>query len=492
LYYYLIDDPLTDFDTTPEGITNEDDTGTGTKDNIAPAAQGPALPGWFTAAGGTGTPTTTFTATQYDVDDDGTVEYYGITIDCNKVPLTHVYEWAKYITRRGNTATGLTDGIEGEQYIGGEVYLEYSATLSGTVNEGDDVTQASSGATGIVISHDLTNKVLLIRNRRGSFDQVNTVTSNDSGGYFIPDVAAETFSPQKRAPFGTFAGGTFFGARGVLLDDWNSNDENSFILTPIEGGTKERPTAITITVTNLVGTDESTADDDRVAVFRLSGGDIYKTEFSAYGGELIYETTLDVDTAIPQDVPGKSVGGVVRIRDASDSNQEYRMRFSSWSNVGGGGTDGRFVLATISGTAEASTDANTVYDALAFGDAQRGDLFYNLTRSSYAYVTEVTSSGVIQLDRDISGQSSGDNFQLNCIPIDVDTLDDVYVPLIDRYASGTSESVSIVYAASPISFRVRARNSQNATPIVPFSTDGSTAGTDQSIAVIRTEDTIIT
>jgi len=492
-HYYLVDDPLTDFQTAAETINNNDATGVATKDGNAPADQGPALTSWFTNAGGSAAPTATYTATTYDIDDDGTDEKYGITIDCNSCPLTHVYEWIKYITRRGETGTTNTDGIAGELYVGGEVYLEYSGSVSGgTINEGDDVTQATSGATGIVISHDTTNKVLLLRNTRGTFSTSYAVTSNDNSGSITPDVAAETFSPKKAAPLGTFAGGTFFGARGVLLSDWASADENSFILTPIEGGTKERPTAITIEVTNLVGTDESTTTDDRVAVFRLtgSGGVIDKTEFSAYGGESIGDSTLDVDTAIPQDVPGKTTGGVVRIRDASDNYKEYRIRFSSWANNGGAGSDGRFTLANITGTAESGTDTDTIVDTGNFANAKRGDLVYNSTRSAVSYVTEVTDNDTIQISPAISGQTTGDSYELNCVPIAMDTADDVYVPLIDKYADASTASVSIVYS-STIYFRVRVRNSANSTPILPFSTDDSTSGTNRSIATIRTEDTII-
>jgi len=496
-HYYLIDDPLTDFSSSAETITNNDATGSATKDGNAPSDQGPALTSWFTDAGGTAAPTISYTAATADIDDDGTDEYYAVTIDCNQCPLTYVYEWAKYITRRGATGTSDTDGIPGELYIGGEVYLKYSGTVSGgSVNEGDDVTQATTGATGIVISHDTTDKVLLLRNVRGTFSTSYAVTSNDNSGSFTPDVAAETFSPKKAAPLGTFAGGTFFGARGVLLSDWASSDENSFILTPIEGGTKERPTAISIEVTNLTGTDESTATDDRVAVFRLtgSGGDINKTEFSAYGGESAGDATLDVDTAIPQDVPGKSGGGVVRLRDASDNNKEYRIRFSSWANNGGGGSDGRFTLANFAQfTSTTGTNTTTVvYSTGGFdGAVKRGDLVYNSTQGAVSYVKTVDSDTQLTISPAITGQASGDSIEINCVPIAVDTADDVYVPLLDKYATASSESTSIIYS-SPINFRVVVRNVANATPIKPFSIDDATSGTNRSIATIRLEDTIYT
>lgn len=485
VHYYLLDDPQTDFQTAAENLTNEDDTGTGTKDGNVPADQGPALNTWFTAntpptigAGGHAHAT-------FDVDDDGSDENYAITIDCNQNPLTEVYEWLKYITRRGNTGTTDTDGIEGEQYIGGEVYLAWTGAVTGTIAEGADVTQAGTGATGIIQAYDVTNKIILLRNVRGTFNTSGVVTDNDNAGTVTPDSAAVAFSPKKLSPFGTFAGGIFFGARGALLSDWLAADENSFQLTPIEGGTKTRPTAITIEVTNLVGTGEPVITDDRVTVFRLtgSGGSIDKTEYSAAGGEAIGDAVLVVDAAIAQDVPGKTTGGVLRIRDESDDNKEYRIRYSSW-------VTSTFSFANIViASADAGTDEDTIVKSAAFATAKRGDLVYNHTRSAVSYVKSVDDNDTVQISPAITGQSPTDSIELNCCPIAVDTLDDVFIPLVDEHATGSSSSASIVYSAQ-IHFRVVVRNSANVVPIIPFSTDDATVGTDRSIAVVRTEDTI--
>jgi len=112
LHYYIIGDPQTDFD--GGAITNNDDTGAATGSS-APTDQGPALATWFTS---NSFPTITHANTTADIDDDGTSEFYGITIDCNQNPLTEVYEWLQHVTRNGETGTTATDGIEGEQYVG--------------------------------------------------------------------------------------------------------------------------------------------------------------------------------------------------------------------------------------------------------------------------------------------------------------------------------------------------------------------------------------
>jgi hypothetical protein len=61
---------------------------------------------------------------------------------------------------------------------------------------------------------------------------------------------------------------------------------------------------------------------------------------------------------------------------------------------------------------------------------------------------------------------------------------------MDRIATASEESVSVTYS-SQIFYRAKVRNTRAATKIKPFSVDGTTTGTDVSVATIRTEDTII-
>ena len=133
LVYTPIDDPQIAFQTT-ETITGATSGATCTSSGT-PADYGPATAAWFTSATA---PTLTFTHTTADIDDDSTNENYGIVIDCNANPLTEVYEWAKYVTRNGATTGAIltAEGINGEDYIGAEVYLLWTGTVTGTIAEG--------------------------------------------------------------------------------------------------------------------------------------------------------------------------------------------------------------------------------------------------------------------------------------------------------------------------------------------------------------------
>lgn len=486
LVYTPIDDPQLDF-TNPEQITGATSAKTATT-NAVPVDHGPAAAAWYT--GGI-KPTISFTHIASDVDDNGTDENYGITIDCNSNPLTKVYEWIKCSTRNGEATT--LDGIKGERYIGGEAYLEWTGAVGNVFNEGEDVEQATSGATGVIVAYDLVEKVMLLRDVRGTFDTTHVVTSQDAGaGTVTPDAAATAFAPKTASPLGTFAGGTFFGARGVLLADWATADENAFQLTPMEGGTKERPQAISITVSNLTGTDITTSTDDRVSVFRLSGGNIKKDEYDCQGGEAKGDATLTCAAAgadIAQDVPGKTSGGsLVLVDDPAGSGTEYKIRYSSWTGkIFTLANYPQFVSDGVTSTTIVEDIGGTGFNA----NIKRGDLVYNVTRDLVGYVKTVDDDDTLTLEGSgIAGQIPGDNIEINCIPIIVAGADDIYVPFIDRMADAATEAVSVIYLAQ-IDFRVIVRNTRNATKIKPYSSDGVTTGTDQSIPTIRTTDTIV-
>lgn len=501
LHYYLIGDPQIDFQTSAENITNEDTAATGAKNGSAPASQGPELATWFTS---NTAPTAVHAFTTFDVDDDGTAEGYGILLDGNANPVTEIYEWTKYVTRNGETSTTATDGIEGEQYVGPTVYLDYNgATIGGgTIDEGDAITQETSGATGIVVSHDLTLDQILVRDVRGVFATGSatdhTISTVGGGGGSVEmetgaSAVADNFNAVKSAPFGTLAGGRFFGARGVLLTDVLGTDENNYQLIDSSGTPRQRPIQVTITVSNLVGTDETTTTDDRVAIWRLTGpsGSIDKTEFSAAGGEAIGANTLVIDDPgggnIPADVVGKATGGTLFVRDNSDNNKGYAIRYSSWNTL-------TFTLAEITGiTAEATTDTTTIVDTGLFTNAKRGDLVLNTSRANaISYVTDVPDANTINIDPPIAGQTTGDIIELNVCPVAINTLDDVFVPFFNGHATSGTVVASFVFVAT-LDYRVVVRNQANATRIKPFTTDDQMGtAVNRAVATIRNEDTIST
>lgn len=456
----------------------------------APADDGPASSTWFTNSGTP--PTISFGFATADIDNDGTDEYYGVTIDCNQNPLTEVYQWLKYITQYGQISGGVVEtgepGIDGQEYIGATAYFEY-ASISGTIAEGESVTQATTGATGVILSHDTVNQIVLLRSTRGSFQSGLQIDADDDADFFgAGSLVASNFAANASAPFGTLpGGGTFFGARGVLITDYVAADENRFSLIDIEGVTNVRPQSITLAITNLVGTAETSNEADLVSMFRLtgSGGDVDKSEYNVTGTPAAGDATLAVVETITDDTP-TSGRLMILVNPGSADADEYTVRFSSWS----GST---FTLANTTGTATAGTGDTTLIDSGASFNttARRGDLVY--TAKGIAYVETVDSDTQLTLQGlGISGLVSTDAYELNAVPVALDTGDDVYVPFIHRYATTSEESTSIIYV-SQIYYRVKVRNSRNTTTkIRPFSADGTTTGSNVSVQITRNADTIIT
>lgn len=198
---------------------------------------------------------------------------YSVIIGCAGRPLAQVYEYLKYVTRIGSTFT-----------------MYPTAT-----------------ANGGVISWTTKQGQLYIR----AHEDNQTTPTN-------------VFSPVKASPFGTFAGGKFFGAQGVWVENMAASDIQAFQLIDSAGNTRTPPNQQTITISNLVS-------GDRVSVFRTTSGTIInKAMYTAASGNNSGNSTFVVNETISADTP---TSGAIRIVDTSDtsSTRETRYTYTSWS-----------------------------------------------------------------------------------------------------------------------------------------------------------------
>ncbi|CAN5350978.1 hypothetical protein BH10PAT1_BH10PAT1_1070 [soil metagenome] len=334
---------------------------TGTFDNSHVITGGSS--GATTTATGTFTTNNTTRVTT-EAFNQGTAYNYSVIIDCATRTLSQVYQYLKYYTRYGATgssfktymvqrtavATWAVNKIDGEQYI--EAYEDLYA-------------------------------------------------------------AANTFSPVKQSPFGTFAGGKLFGAKGVWLQNMATADVQNFQLIDSDGATRTPPNQISITVTNTLASD-------RVAVFATTSTagstTIWKDQFTSHAtSNTTGATSFIITTDIPSDTP---TSGSIRAVVVSDTTatRETRYAYTTWSG------------STFSGI-----------------------------------------SGTL-------GKTYG-------------ASDTAYVPYIDQEASGTSVSVTVIYASDRyVLARVRRYTS---VAILPFETPGTVVSTGYSQSTIRTTDTIV-
>jgi hypothetical protein len=108
------------------------------------------------------------------------------------------------------------------------------------------------------------------------------------------------------APFGTFAGGTWFVAQGWWLEGVLGAESTAYELISDEGTTLRPPVTATISVGNLV-------PGDRVLVTRSSGGAVLMDEYTPVP-QAAGETSLVVSGSIKADTPSAGAIRVAGIR----------------------------------------------------------------------------------------------------------------------------------------------------------------------------------
>lgn len=254
--------------------------------------------------------------------EQGTDYPYNVIVDCAARPMSEVYEWFKYVTREDANST------------------------------------APAG-----------------------FNHITMYRVNDAGTAIIEEEGEEyisaqtTYTPVKASPFGTFAGGKLFGARGVWVENMDNADRQNFQLIDADGATQTPPNFITITVNSVVV-------GDKVTIFRTDGGeDIDKDQFTSHAtNNTLGSGTFEVTTPIPSDTPSS---GYLRIVDTSDTSteREERIAYTSWTNSLGGP-----YVFTLSGTL-AKTYGNTdtayvpYYDEVAGATSVSVTVIYNVNQS---------------------------------------------------------------------------------------------------------------
>ena len=513
---YTLIGNLTDFSGSAETITGAVSAATITAGTVATNSQvGYTNPPDMSGAG----LGVTYGAFTDDINNGSGSKSYSIKIDpgASKYALSKMYEWTKWLTRRGatsftlnNGANGDTAGITGERYIGAETILTYTSAGFGTYAAGTVIFQSATGAFGTVIAHDNTSttKYILLRNVRGSF---NASSVTDGTNATVP-TGVNTFTPIKVNPFGSFAGGKFFAAPGVMFNRTNlaSTDIQAYQLTALDGTTQVPPNIISVAITGL-------ASGDAAAVFptRATAGVIDKASYTmptvaAAGGTSITVTT-GTRTSISTDEPQTGFLRCVKTV-GTGITQEHRYRYASWTGTA-------FTLNTVTsgqGAALTGTAAqywNSKADAadtggnllkVTLGTAiSTAEVFVGDTVFTAASGTPTTSIGQGAIVKIVSTtvlwvrvfgtvtlgnwSGAGNVISFNKLATTYANTDKLYVPIIDSYiASGTSISNSLIYS-SDINILVRVRAAKT---LLPFEQSTTVGSTGVSVSAIRSADTI--
>jgi len=300
------------------------------------------------------------------------------------------------------------------------------------------------------------------------------------GQFYIK--AYSTYSAVKVAPFGTLAGGVFFGARGVGVEGMSASDDNNIKLTDDANNAQEPYTSVTVTVSN-------TRVSDVITVFLEDGstGLPDKAQYTCAASQLQGDSDLTNNGGtFPNDTPSS---GWVYVVD-NTNNEEHKYRYTSW-------TSDTLTLATkVTGTDEGTGGFTQIDDTGSFTNAQRGDIIRNTTNSGFSYITEVTSNDSVKVTVNSDGYTwQSANFEMNTLVQNYGTGDTFFIPYLeDIEDTGTdgspgSKDVSLTYV-SDRSVVIRVRNVLNATPIQPFVTTSNILNSGMTVSVIRTEDEV--
>lgn len=309
---------------------------------------------------------------------------------------------------------------------------------------------------------DKVYEVVKYWTRRGTSKTLNGVSGD------LYTAADPTYTSVKQSPLGTFAGGKFFGARGVYLTNLHASDIQSYQLTDNTNATVVPPNYIAVTVSGLVS-------GDRVAVFPASGGAVNKSQYTltslSQGA-----SSIVVSTSLPVDTP--STGYIVLKKPAAKA--EYTYRYTSW-------TGSTFTLAaSATGTATAG-DTTTLVDSSAnfiTSGVQIGDIVYR-DATNFGYVVSV-DSGTQLTTTAFASTWSGQAYHINALVTSYSSADSAYVPYLYKTAASTSETTTIVYVADrAVITRVRKKG------ILPFEVAGTIGNTGISVTAIRTSDSIV-
>lgn len=262
---------------------------------------------------------------------------YSVIIGCATRVLSQSYEYLKYLTRIGSTFT-----------------MYPTAT-----------------AQGGAITHTTKQGQLYIRAHEDNQTSPNNI-----------------YSPVKASPFGTFAGGKFFGAQGVWIENMAAADVQNYQLIDATGATRTPPNQQAITITNLLS-------GDRVAVFRTTSGTIIdKGMYTAASGNNSGNSTFVVNQTIPSDTP---TSGSIRIVDTSDTSatREVRYTYTSWS-----GSTFSGVSPTLDRTYTATDDTAYVpfIDTTAGSTSQAVTVVYSTNRTILLRVRRKAATPILPFE----------------------------------------------------------------------------------------------
>ena len=461
--------------------------------------------------------TYTFAGATRDINEDTTLEQYACVIDCNSILLQDVYQYMQFLSARGNQDGSTPDtqdllnwsAVTGTDEAGefyravGDITVPWNTNIGTLVNEGDFVTNSTDGtswtATGVVSAiTGTTSGQLTLTSVKGTWANTNVVAVlTEHATHSVAMNGVPSFiTDNTGAPFGTFAGGRWFVAQGVVLDNVPTADSNNWETVDLLGNRIIPPTTRQITFAGLIA-------NDRAALFEVATAgqdDIVKTSSTYSSGGALAATTFDTVEVVQLDVP--LFGWVRHVDDsAAATGDEYRYEFVSYVS----GTPSTITLRTVSpgddvcdagGTATVLNDTNIGLAYGTNGNTKTGHMIRNSVSGGWAIVLRRISDNSIETTPLSTGTwATGNGYTINTVVVAMAANDTYYWPYIDAEATGTSLTALVKYVGDT-DLIARARFSDpdvGGTRILPFVQKNITLeDSNLTVTAIRTTDSIAT
>jgi len=290
---------------------------------------------------------------------------------------------------------------------------------------------------------------------------------------------------KRAAPLGTFAGGSWFTARGLWLEDVNGSDTIKFQLIDSDNAVQVPPNFVQILTTNNVSGDQQAVyEDDGTGLVKK---DTYNSHASNNAqGDETFET--DGTPAIRLDAPPE--GWVIVTDDSSTSGQvrEHAYYYNSFS----GDVFTLDVIADSTGTAGAGGLVHTNSGRNFTADGVRvGMIVRNVTSGDIGIIASVgtTTFTVKQLEGAGDGQfDTSDVIEINTLVVLYEAADTAFTPYISENAGGTTTTVTVIFVTD----RVLLGKTRNKGVIFAVDAASNLTSTGASIPTVRTPDTIAT
>lgn len=306
-----------------------------------------------------------------DADNDATPENYYSEWDRGANSINTLYEYAKWLTRRGTTST--LYGLDGDLFRG--ITHEINVDGQGVTDFIEPEAVSWSNGTGQLLAVDDVNAAskMWIQLLTGVAPSDNdTITGGTSGATCLVNVmvTARDVSP---VFLGVSTGSALIGAYGVGVEAADlSNADKLLDLTNTQISPPNNQSG---TITNLVS-------GDSVIVGPKDTGDAIKyDQLSLAAGITGASTSVQVSTSIPSDTPS---AGTIRVFDGSNY---VRVTYTGWS----GDT---FTGCNCSGLSSASISANVFISYIDTVTASTSESFgatYASDRAMYARVRNATA-----------------------------------------------------------------------------------------------------